>query len=467
MSGRARGDPACVRSREYLECLAGLPWNVRTAPRLDLVWARKKLDEAHAGHAGVKEQLLDYVAVHALSRDGLARVICLVGSPGVGKTSLAMALARAIGRVVVPVDCAELDSAEALRGARGGRPGRILTELRRVGVKDPAFVLDEVDRLSNESGLPAALLELLDWQRRPVFRDRYLDLPFDLSEAAFFATATHLGALPPALRERFTVVEVPGYTDDEKRIIAAEKLLPVVLGRHGLSPEHLQVTDAALRAVIRGYPGQAGVWSLAGALGTFCRKVARRWAEGDEAVVVITPETAAEMLGAPTCPEADVAERTRRPGVAVGLGWTLQGGDLLFVEVGRMPGAGGLTLTGSLGDSMQESARAALSWMRGERRALRHRAVLLQGHGRSRPGAGGSRVEGRSVRGGRDGRGAGVGVHGASGARRPGHDGRDHALRAGASGRPRPRQGAGRAPPRADPCRTAAAEREGGQRGAR
>ena len=364
MSGWARSDPACVRSREYLECLAGLPWNVRTAPRLDLVWARKKLDEAHAGHAGVKEQLLDHVAVHALSRDGLARVICLVGSPGVGKTSLALALARAIGRVVVPVDCAELDSAEALRGARGGRPGRILTELRRVGVKDPAFVLDEVDRLGNESGLPAALLEVLDWQRRPVFRDRYLELSFDLSEAVFLATATRLGALPPALRERFAVVEVPGYTEDEKRIIAAEKLLPMVLGLHGLSPEHLQVTDAALRAVIRGYPGQAGVWSLAGALGTFCRKVARRWAEGDEAVVVITPETAAEMLGAPTCPEADVAERTRRPGVAVGLGWTLQGGDLLFVEVGRMPGAGGLTLTGSLGDSMQESARAALSWLR-------------------------------------------------------------------------------------------------------
>ena len=207
----------------------------------------------------------------------------------------------------------------------------------------------------------------------------------------------------------------------------------MVLGLHGLSPEHLQVTDAALRAVIRGYPGQAGVWSLAGALATFCRKVARRWAEGDEAVVVITPETAAEMLGGPDLPGGEVAERTRRPGVAVGLGWTLQGGDLLFVEVGRMPGAGGLTLTGSLGDSMQESARAALSWLRAnaERYGIEpsffkdtdvHVQVQAEVEWKDGPS-----------RRGRDGRGAGVGVHGAPGARRPGHDGRDHAIRAGAS----------------------------------
>lgn len=275
-----------------------------------------------------------------------------------------MGLARALGRAVARIPCGELEDADALRGAPAGRPGRIVEELRRVGVGDPVFVLDEVDRVEKDSGLPAALAELLDWERRAAFRDRYLDVPFDLSEALFVATASHLREAPPVLREHFAAVRVPGYTEEEKTVIAVEHLLPRVLGVHGLRPEHLELTEPALRAVVRGYTGEPGLWSLMAALATLCRKVARRRAEGDESVVAVTPETVAGFLGTPPAFDVDFAERTRRPGVAVGLGWTVDGGDVLFMEVGRMAGAGELTLTGSLGDMMKESARTAMSWMR-------------------------------------------------------------------------------------------------------
>ena len=233
-----------------------------------------------------------------------------------------------------------------------------------MGVRNPVFVFDEIDRLEKDSALSAALLEVLDWGQRATFRDRYLDVPFNLSEALFVATAAHLRGIPPALRERFAVVGVPGYTEEEKQVIAVEHLLPRVLGVHGLRREDVRVTEPALRAVIRGYTGEPGLWSLTSALSTLSRKVARRRAEGDESVVEITPDTVAGMLGAPPSRHVDIAERTRRPGVAVGLGWNLDGGDVLFMEVGRMPGTGELTLTGALGDLMKESARAAMSWMR-------------------------------------------------------------------------------------------------------
>ena len=226
------------------------------------------------------------------------------------------------------------------------------------------FVLDELDRLSDRGDLPAALLELLDPGQRAAFRDRYLDLRFDLSDVLFVATATGSQSVPSMLRERLTVVEVPGYTPEEKQVIAVEHLLPAAIRVNGLARELVEVSDEALRSVIRGYAWDNGLWSLLDALDTLCRKVVRRRTEGETSRVVIAPETVPELLGAPTLIEADVAERMRLPGVAVALGWTSYGGDVVFIEVGRMPGVGELTLTGLQGDVMKESARTAVSWVR-------------------------------------------------------------------------------------------------------
>ncbi len=358
-------DPEHARTREYQRCLAGMPWTVRAKPTLDLAHSRSVLDAGHAGHAAAKERLLDYIAVRLANPDIPSGVLCLLGAPGVGKSSLSRLVAAALGRPCAWMDCGGLGSAAAVYGSRGERPGRIVEELRRVGVRNPVFVLDEVDRLDESGGASAALLEAVDPRRGAAFRDRYLDLPIDLSEALFVATAVRLGSVPAMLRARMRVVELPGYTEAEKRVIAARSLLPELLRLYGLPAGAVEVTDEAVGTIIRGYTREAGVWRLAGALGEMCARVVRRRAEGDRAPVAVTPETLAGMLGAPVYPASEVAGRTGRPGVAVGLCWTPSGGgEVLFVEVTTLAGSGALTLTGRQGEVMQESARGVLSWLR-------------------------------------------------------------------------------------------------------
>jgi ATP-dependent Lon protease len=261
------------------------------------------------------------------------------------------------------------DEAE-IRGHRrtyiGALPGQVIQGLRRAESKNPVFILDEIDKLGMDfRGDPAsALLEVLDPEQNHTFRDHYLDVPFDLSEVLFITTANVLDPVPPALRDRMEVLELPGYTEDEKLMIATDHLVGRQVPNHGLTAEQLSFTEAALREVIRGYTREAGVRNLEREIGAICRKVARRHAEGADAAIEVTPETVVEMLGAPKFQDEEVAERTKNPGVALGLAWTPVGGEVLFVEATRMTGGGSLTLTGHLGEVMKESARAALSWFR-------------------------------------------------------------------------------------------------------
>ena len=255
-------------------------------------------------------------------------------------------------------------TAAALRGTRSGRAGRIAEELRRVGVRNPLFVLDEIDRL-DDAGAAAALVELLDPAPGAIFRDHYLDLPLDLSGALFVATATDLGSVPAVLRERMTVIELSGYTDAEKRVIATDHLLPLALAFHRLTADDVRFTDAAVDTIVRGYARKAGVWELAGALGAVCGKVVRHRAEGDEAAVEVTPAMVAGLLGAPQPLGVQLAGHGGRAGVALGLCRSAAGGGaVMFIEASRMPGSGALTLTGRQGEVMRESARTALSWLR-------------------------------------------------------------------------------------------------------
>ncbi len=281
-----------------------------------------------------------------------------------GKTSLAWLVAAALGRKHAWVACGELGRAADVHGARSGPPGRIVGELRRVGARNPVFLLDDIDHLDEAGDVAAALREALAPRPGAAFRDHYVDLDLDLSEALFVATANRLGPVPAVLRDDMTVVEVPGYTEAEKHAVATGHLLPLQLAQHGLTADQVRVSEEGVDALVRGYTREAGVWGLANVLGRVCARVVRRRAEGDDAAVEVTPQALAGMLGAPEPPEAKLAGRTGRPGVAVGLCRSAAGGDVLVVEASRMPGSGGLALTGRLGEAMQESARVALSWLR-------------------------------------------------------------------------------------------------------
>jgi ATP-dependent Lon protease len=357
-------------SRTYLDWLVTLPWQKRSDEVIDLPKTKQVLDHDHSGLEKAKDRILEYLAVRKLNPAVKGPILCFVGPPGVGKTSLARSIARSLERKFVRVSLGGMRDEAEIRGHRrtyiGALPGQIVQGLRRAETKNPVFILDEIDKLGADfRGDPAsALLEVLDPEQNGTFRDHYLDVPFDLSEVLFITTANVLDPVPPALRDRMEVLEIPGYTEEEKLAIAREHLVDKQVTNHGLTPEQLTITDEALRVVIRGYTREAGVRNLEREIGALCRKAARRRAEGDENALTITRDVVVEMLGAPSFLDEEVEERTKEPGVAIGLAWTPAGGDVLFIEASRMAGTGTLTLTGQLGDVMKESARAALSWFR-------------------------------------------------------------------------------------------------------
>src|SRR5215216_224861 len=357
-------------SRTYLDWLVSLPWQKRSDEVIDLPKTKQVLDADHSGLEKAKDRILEYLAVRKLNPEVKGPILCFVGPPGVGKTSLARSIATAIGRKFVRISLGGMRDEAEIRGHRrtyiGALPGQVIQGLRRAESRNPVFILDEIDKLGSDfRGDPAsALLEVLDPEQNNTFRDHYLDVPFDLSEVLFITTANVLDPVPPALRDRMEVLEIAGYTEEEKLNIARDHLVQKQIKNHGLTPEQLTITDDALRTVIRGYTREAGVRNLEREIGALCRKAARRRAEGDEAPLTITPVVVHQMLGAQIFLDEEMEERTKEPGVAIGLAWTPAGGDVLFIEASRMAGTGLLTLTGQLGDVMKESARAALSWFR-------------------------------------------------------------------------------------------------------
>jgi ATP-dependent Lon protease len=357
-------------SRTYVDWLVALPWSKRTEDSIDLKHTKEVLDADHSGLEKVKDRVLEYLAVRKLNPDVKGPILCFLGPPGVGKTSLARSIANSIGRKFVRVSLGGMRDEAEIRGHRrtyiGALPGQVIQGLRRAESKNPVFILDEIDKLGSDfRGDPAsALLEVLDPEQNNSFRDHYLDVPFDLSEVLFLTTANVLDPIPPPLRDRMEVLELAGYTEEEKLKIAFEHLIAKQVKNNGLTSEQVEFTEPAIRDVIRGYTREAGVRNLEREIGALCRKMARRRAEGDEARVVVTADLVVEMLGAPSFLDEEIANRTKDPGVAVGLAWTPAGGEVLFVEASRMQGGGSLTLTGHLGDVMKESARTALSWFR-------------------------------------------------------------------------------------------------------
>ncbi len=357
-------------SRTYLDWLVALPWAKRTDEVIDLPKTKQTLDADHSGLEKAKDRILEYLAVRKLNPDVKGPILCFVGPPGVGKTSLARSIADSIGRKFVRVSLGGMRDEAEIRGHRrtyiGALPGQIIQGLRRAESKNPVFILDEIDKLGSDfRGDPSsALLEVLDPEQNNTFRDHYLDVPFDLSEVLFITTANVLDPVPPALRDRMEVLEIAGYTEEEKLKIAVDHLVDKQVKNHGLTSDDVRFTDDALRQVIRGYTREAGVRNLEREIGSLCRKVARRRAEGAEALIEITPDVVVAMLGAPRFLDEEMEERTKDPGVAIGMAWTPAGGEVLFIEASRMAGTGSLTLTGQLGDVMKESARAALSWLR-------------------------------------------------------------------------------------------------------
>ena len=358
-------------ARTYIDWLVSMPWQQETADNVDIAAARTILDEDHEGLEKIKDRILEYLAVKKIRQAGKDPILCFVGPPGVGKTSLGKSIARALGRKFHRISLGGMRDEAEIRGHRrtyiGALPGQIIQGLRRAGTKNPVFMLDEIDKLGMDfRGDPAsALLEVLDPEQNVSFRDHYLDVAFDLSRVLFVTTANVVDTVPPALRDRMEIIPLAGYTEEEKIAIAQRHLVPKQSKEHGLDPAaDIEFTPEALRLLARGYTRESGVRNLEREIASVCRKVARRRAEGHPDAVQVSPDLVTSFLGVPRFELEEVEERTRVPGVAIGLAWTPVGGDVLFIEATRMQGKRTLTLTGQLGDVMKESVQAALSWVR-------------------------------------------------------------------------------------------------------
>ncbi|MFO0694222.1 MAG: endopeptidase La [Polyangiales bacterium] len=356
-------------ARTYVEWLADLPWSKTTPDRLDVTEARRVLDEDHFGLERPKKRILEYVAIRKLRKDGRAPILCFVGPPGVGKTSLAKSIARAAGRQFVRVSLGGVADEAEIRGHRrtyvGSFPGRIINALKKAGSKNPVIVLDEVDKLGKDHrGDPAsALLEVLDPEQNDTFTDHYIEVPFDLSQVMFIATANRKDTIPGPLLDRMEVIDLPGYTREEKRSIAREFLVPKQLSEHGLSPDRLDFSDTAIAHMVDEYTHEAGVRRLEQMTASVCRAVAVRLAAGEDVQIVAEPPFIEEVLGPPKKSQ-QMPERKARPGVATGVVWSPAGGELMLVEATRMPGSGKLQMTGRMGDIMKESVATAFSFIR-------------------------------------------------------------------------------------------------------
>jgi ATP-dependent Lon protease len=362
-------------SRTYLDWLLELPWAIVTEDNLNITGAQQILDEDHYNLTRIKKRILEYLAVRQLKQDMKGPILCFVGPPGVGKTSLGRSIARALGRKFVRISLGGVHDEAEIRGHRrtyiGALPGRIIQGIKKAGSNNPLFMLDEVDKLGADfRGDPSsALLEVLDPEQNFSFSDHYLEVAFDLSKVMFIATANVLQTIPPALQDRMEVLELPGYTEEEKLMIAKNFLIPKQLNEHGLTTEQLEFDDEALKIIIRAYTREAGVRNLEREIATVCRGVAKEIVEGSLEFLRFMEELVHKYLG-PIKFFSELAERTAEPGVATGLAWTPTGGDIIFVEAAIMPGKKTLTLTGQLGEVMKESAQAALSYVRAKHKEL-------------------------------------------------------------------------------------------------
>ncbi len=362
--------------RSYLEWLVELPWSQRTEDDLDIPHAREVLDADHYDLEKVKDRILEYLAVRKLNPDSPGPILCFVGPPGVGKTSLGKSIARALGREFERISVGGVRDEAEIRGHRrtyiGAMPGTIVRALRDAGSRNPVFMIDEIDKMGADfRGDPSsAMLEVLDPAQNDTFRDHYIDLEFDLSDVMFIATANVLDTVPGPLQDRMETIELAGYTLDEKKHIARRYLVPRQIEANGLKPSQIEFAEPALTAIVEEYTREAGVRNLEREIGTVCRKIAREVAEGKlDGKVKVSAKRARELLGRRRF-FAEQRRRTQVPGVATGLAWTPTGGDVLFIEATAMPGSGKLTITGQLGDVMKESAQAALSYVRGQWREL-------------------------------------------------------------------------------------------------
>jgi ATP-dependent Lon protease len=370
--------------RTYLEWILDLPWQAQTDDSLELEAARRILDEDHYDLERVKERILEYLAVRRLVADPKGPILCFVGPPGVGKTSLGKSIARAMGRKFVRTSLGGVRDEAEIRGHRrtyvGALPGRILTSLKQAGARNPVFVLDEIDKIGTDyRGDPAsALLEVLDPEQNGAFSDHYLEVPFDLSKVLFVATANRTDTIPAPLLDRMEVIELPGYTAREKARIGREFLLPRQLEAHGVSPEKIEVADDALLRVVEEYTREAGVRNLERQIAALVRKAALKLAEGESTQKVASADLES-YLGPPSF-SREQAERVERPGIATGMVWTPMGGELTFVEAALLEGEPRLRLTGQLGDVMRESAEAARSYLRANASRLAIAPGLLEKH---------------------------------------------------------------------------------------